>query len=204
MNLTNLLIFVYLFSSASFNYYLINFYMKYIPGNIYTNTIVASLSEATSAMLSGFIVQLLGPRNAITLCNILAGVSTIILWIAEKNDWIEEVPAFILLAKFGVCSFFAMLFMSTLIYFPSRYLGAVFGICNTVARSVTILAPMVAEVDTPIPELSVILTCFIAAILSRFLKMPDSLKLKEEETVETDKELEYKIEPEESNDDAKI
>ena len=100
---------------------------------------------------------------------------------AEKNGWISEVPGLILLAKFGVCAGFAMLYMCTLVYFPSRYLGAVFGLCNTAARAVTILAPMVAELDTPIPELSVILTCLVATILSRFLKIPKEEKLMEQQ-----------------------
>ena len=56
-NLTNLLIFIYLACTASFVYYLINFYLKYIPGNTYINTIVATLAEAISALLSGLIVK---------------------------------------------------------------------------------------------------------------------------------------------------
>ena len=130
-------------------------------------------------MLSGLIVSLAGPRNSITLVNLLAAVATIGLWIAEVNEWLKEVPALILLAKFGVCAGFAMLYMSTLVYFPSHYLGAVFGICNTAARAVTILAPMVAELPTPIPELSVIITCVAGSVLTRFLKVPEGLKLKE-------------------------
>ena len=158
---------------------MINFYLKYIPGNVFVNTIIASLSEAVSTLLSGLIVNLAGPRNSITLVNSLAGIATIGLWIAEVQEWLKEVPALILLAKFGVCAGFAMLYMSTLVYFPSHYLGAVFGICNTAARAATISAPMVAELPTPIPELSVIITCLFAVILTRFLKIPDDLKLKE-------------------------
>ena len=177
-NLSNLIIFVYLFSSASFNYYMINFYLKYIPGNIYVNSIIASLSESISTLLSGLIVTLAGPRNSISLMNTMAGLSTVGLWAAEVNEWLGEVPALILLAKFGVCAGFAMLYMSTLVYFPSHYLGAVFGICNTAARAATISAPMVAELPTPIPELSVIITCTLAIVLTRLLKIPDDLKLK--------------------------
>ena len=151
---------------------MINFYLKYIPGNVYINTIIASLSEAISTLLSGLIVKVAGPRNSITLVNLLAGIATIGLWIAEVNEWLEEVPGLILLAKFGVCAGYAILYMSTLIYFPSHYLGAVFGLCNTAACAVTILAPMVAEMRTPIPELSLILTSSVAAILTRFLRVP--------------------------------
>ena len=84
--------------------------------------------------------------------------------------------------------------MSTLIYFSSRYLGAVFGLCNTAARAATILAPMVAELDTPTPELSIILTCLFASIFSRFLKIPESSKLREGQEKETE---------EQQDDDAK-
>ena len=150
--------------------------MKYIPGNVFVNYIVASISEAVSVFVSGCMVNCLGARNAITLTNTIAGTATIVLWVAETKGWIEEVPAFILLAKFGVCSFFAMMYMSTLIYFPSRYLGAVFGLCNTAARATTILAPMVAELDTPIPELSFIMICLFSAVFSQFLKIPKNLK----------------------------
>ena len=174
--MTNLLIFVYLFCGVSFSYYLLNFYMKYIPGNVYTNTIVASIAEGSSAFVAGYLVKFLGARNSITTTNAIAGVATVVLWLAEVKGFIKEVPFFILLAKFGVCSFFAMMYMSTLIYFPSRYLGAVFGICNTAARATTILAPMVAEVDTPIPELSLILICLLAVILSRLLVVPKDMK----------------------------
>ena len=119
--------------------------MKYIPGNTFINTIVAALAEGVSAMIAGFIVKSLGPTNSFTLANLMGAVATIFLWVAEIHDQISEIPVLILLAKFGVCAFFSMLYSNTLVYFPSRYLGAVFGIYNTVARAVTILSPMVAE-----------------------------------------------------------
>ncbi len=54
--------------------------------------------------------------------------------------------------------------------FSKMYLGRVFGICNVTARALTILAPMVAEAEEPVPESTIFLTCLIAAILSRNLK----------------------------------
>lgn len=60
MNLVNLLVFIYLFSVSSFDFYLINFYLKYIPGNVFTNTIVSSISSSISGYVSGIIVLKLG------------------------------------------------------------------------------------------------------------------------------------------------
>ena len=60
LNLTNLLVFIYLMSAASFDFYLINFYLKYIPGNVFVNTIVSSLSSGISCFISGIVVLKLG------------------------------------------------------------------------------------------------------------------------------------------------
>ena len=79
-------------------------------------------------------------------------------------------------AKFGASAAFAMLYMSTISYFPSRFMGIVFGICNVTARAVTILAPMVAEAPVPTPEFSMVASCFVAAILSRFIIKSDEVK----------------------------
>ena len=65
-----------------------------------------------------------------------------------------------------------MLYMCTLQFFPSQFLGTVFGICNVTARSITILSPMVAEADHPIPEILIIGTCLGAVILTRLLRTP--------------------------------
>ena len=168
----NLSIFVYLFVCASFNYYLITFYTKYIPGNVYVNTIVCSLAEAVSTWCAGPTVRLLKPRNSITIAFSMCGVFSIGLWLVQAADATGLIPVVILGARFGICAGFGMLYMCTLYYFPSRHTGSVFGICNTVARAITILSPMVAETPAPIPVMSIIISCVVAGALSRLLREP--------------------------------
>lgn len=86
LNLANVLIFVYLFCAASFNYYLINFYLKYIPGDIFINSIVASLAETTAHWLSGFISIKFGPANGMCASFCLAGCAGAALWFCDAND----------------------------------------------------------------------------------------------------------------------
>ena len=173
-NLTNWLIFVYLFCAASFNYYLLNFYLKYMPGDLYTNSIVSSLSEAVAHILAGWIVTKVGPVNGLSFALFLATLSAFSLWVCTAKDWLEPVPFTVLAAKFGTGGAFAMLYMSTLQFFPPRFLGRVFGTCNVTARFVTIMAPMIAEAPDPLPELIMIISCLIGAILARFLHKPSS------------------------------
>ena len=109
-----MLIFVFLFSSASFNYYLVNFYLKYIPGNIFVNTIVSSIAETLSAYFAGFVILKLGAPNSLTTMFTVGGISGIFLWLATSKDWLSMIPFIVLTAKLGVASAFGMLYMSTL------------------------------------------------------------------------------------------
>lgn len=77
-----------------------------------------------------------------------------------------------------------MVYMCTLQYFPSRFLGTVFGVCNVTARAITIMSPMVAEAAQPTPVLTIILTCLGAVIATRFLKVPDFNKKVDEHKVD--------------------
>lgn len=161
-----------MFSAASFDYYLINFYLKYIPGNVFINTIVSSLSSGVSCYISGVIILKLGSQNGMCITFALCFFSAILLLIAESSKWLNVIPFAVLAAQFGVSSAFGMLYMCTLQYFPSQFLGTVFGVCNVTARSVTIMSPMVAEAAQPTPVLTIILSCLGAVIATRFLKIP--------------------------------
>ena len=180
-HIVNLVVFVLMFSVTSFNYYLVNFYLKYIPGNVFINTIVAAVADFIAHILAGVIVRFIGNRNAFTLSFILTFVSGILLWYFANNDMIDKVPYAVLSAKFGASAAFAMLYMSTISYFPSRFMGIVFGICNVTARAITILAPMIAEAPEPIPEISMVISCFVASILSRCIVKTDEVKPSPEE-----------------------
>lgn len=80
LNLVNLAIFVYMFSATSFNYYLINFYLKYIPGNIFINTIVAAVADCVAHIMIGIVVKKIGNRNAFTISYIITFVAGVSLW----------------------------------------------------------------------------------------------------------------------------
>ena len=114
LNLTNLLVFVFLFSSVSFDYYLINFYLKYIPGNVYVNSIVSSVSAAVATYLSGILVVKLGSQNAILASYVLSFFAGILLMVAEANEWGALIAFSVLAAMFGVSSAFTILYSGTL------------------------------------------------------------------------------------------
>ena len=93
-----MLIFVFLFSAASFDYYLINFYLKYIPGNVFVNTIVSSVSSGIATFLSGSLVIKFGSRNGMGLTFGLCCIAGAVLLMAESSEWLSGIPFTVLVA----------------------------------------------------------------------------------------------------------
>jgi len=50
---TNLWAAILIYSEASFNFYLLNFYLKYFPGNIYENSTFFACSDLVAFILAG-------------------------------------------------------------------------------------------------------------------------------------------------------
>jgi hypothetical protein len=52
----NLIIMIMAWSASSFCFYIIGFYIKYIPGNVFHNVVSTSVADAISSIAVGFIV----------------------------------------------------------------------------------------------------------------------------------------------------
>jgi hypothetical protein len=50
----NLLVMNVAWSAASFSFYMVNYYLKYLPGDMFSNVIIAGVSEAIINIISGF------------------------------------------------------------------------------------------------------------------------------------------------------
>ena len=160
-----------------------------MPGDIFTNSIISSISETFGHGSGSCIALKLGPKSGMTFAFSIAAASAALLWLSNANEWLGPVPVSILAGKFGTGAAFAMLYMSTLQFFPNQYMGRVFGTCNVTARLMTVMSPMVAEAPDPTPELVMLASCAIAAILTRFLKRPKELDIADEAKAEQGIEL---------------
>tara|TARA_B110000305_G_C19258402_1_gene548290 strand:+ start:632 stop:919 length:288 start_codon:yes stop_codon:yes gene_type:complete len=89
------------------------------------------------------------------------------------SDWV--IPFAILGAKFGITSAFCYLYFAQVNFFASAYLGLVMGFSNVFGRIVSISAPIVAELNDPVPMMSAVVICFMAFGLALQLKQPKEL-----------------------------
>lgn len=138
-HLANVLVLLFLWIAASFDYFLINFQMKYIDGDIYVNTIVSSVSEVIAYLISGALYSTLGPKISFIgsfSIAIVGSVFYVIFGEAHKT----LIPVMILGSKFGISGAFNLVYLANSL-FPPIYASTTFGIFNIFARLASMLAP---------------------------------------------------------------
>jgi hypothetical protein len=86
------------------------------------------------------------------------------------DQFLQLMPFFVVIAKFGVAGAFNLVYISNADVFPTLFCATAMGICNFFARVVTIMAPEVAEQPAPLPMGIFVTLCSIAAFLTQFIR----------------------------------
>lgn len=154
--------------ASAFTTFMIGFYIKYIPGDIYTNVIISSLSESTACLVSGVFGVLIGTKWSLSISFLIGGIFGVMLcFIPEENSLM--CLTCLLLTKFGVSSSLNLTFLITSEYFPVMYSSQVFAACSLLSRLISIFSPLIAEVPAPIPMMIYGVFCFLSVFGTMFL-----------------------------------
>ncbi len=164
----NLIILLFLWVASAFDYYLINFQLKYIDGDIYVNTIVSSVSEVTAYIVSGALYQKIGPKISFVVSFII-GIIGSLFYIIFADNAKSFIPYMVLGSKFGISGSFNVVYLANGL-FPPVYSSTTFGLCNFFARFASMLAPIFAEFPKPIPMTIFCIMAGIAAGVSMLLR----------------------------------
>ncbi|TNV80292.1 hypothetical protein FGO68_gene6246 [Halteria grandinella] len=164
----NLLILIFVWMASAFNYFLINFRMKYLGGNIFVNIAVAASSEIVAYTCSGIFYQKIGIRFTLMGAFAISCLGSICLIIWGNNATL--IPIMILATRFGVSATFNISYLANAQLMPAIFAGTAIGICNLFAKMSTIIAPLLAEVRDPIPMTVFALFTGLAAGVSWFIK----------------------------------
>ena len=81
------------------------------------------------------------------------------------------IAIFVGVAKFGISAAFNMIFICFMELIPTIFTATLFGLGNTSARIVTVLAPPIAEIKGALPQIITLALVGIGA-LSSFLIIP--------------------------------
>lgn len=80
------MILVAVWVGSSFNYYLINFALKYSLGDIYLNTFVSATSELPATLVAGLLYHHMGIRFTLVFLFTLAIVGSLALTIIRVDN----------------------------------------------------------------------------------------------------------------------
>lgn len=82
----NLIVMAYMWGACSFSYYMIVFKLKYLPGDIFENSLASGLSEFISLTSAGFLYTRLGIKMSFVVLFGLAILGgTLILTLGEDD-----------------------------------------------------------------------------------------------------------------------
>lgn len=132
-----------------FGFFLINFTIKYLNGNVFYNYFMNSVSQVLSNICAGILFKKTGIKPTLLTgctCGILGSLMYILF--GEYEDY---VPYMVLFSKFGCSCCFSVMFIITTVLYPAALVSRVLWICNFFARTLAVFAPIVAEYESPLP-----------------------------------------------------
>ena len=167
--LINFICAVLIYSFVTYNYFLMGLYMKYAVGEIFLNTLLSSLSELV-AYLSVFIMFKFVRLKLILV--VFSSMSIIfgVLLMFDLPIWTATVS--LILARFGTQAVFPCShYLNNSGLFNPLFVPFLYGIGNLVAKSLTILAPQIVELQEPIPIISFLSASLGILVCSTLIKM---------------------------------
>ena len=139
----NLFIYIWTWIVASFSYYLTYFFIKYLEGDVFTNTIGAALSEMIGYIVTGFIYEVLGLKTSYVVHFLLGALgSALYLFVVPHHP--DVTPIILLFTVYGLSSNCIDNWLSNSRLFPVIYASTTNGIASFFARFLNILVPQVA------------------------------------------------------------
>ena len=153
--------------ALGFSYTLINFELKYLPGDIYSNSYVSAIAEVIAKLGAGVVLMRLGMKPLFAAGFFIAFMGSFnLLYLGPTVD-----PLFasmlIMMTKFGVSMGWVAASLCLIELFPASLVATAFGICNVCNKSVSMMGPLVAEVAPPTPMIIVATVCAIAGLLTQ-------------------------------------
>jgi hypothetical protein len=112
--MVNFLIMLVIWSANSSSYYIVNFYLKYLPGDIFLNSAGAGVSEIVAVLLAGYIYLKVGLKKGLFMSYVISAIGAVLIMIFFYEK--RAMPILVLVAKFGVSGAFGLIYVSNMIF----------------------------------------------------------------------------------------
>lgn len=115
----NLIGSVILWAMSSFNFYMLTFFLKYFPGNIFENSLCFALSDVVAFTLSGLVIKYTRVNNGFRLAFLISSVGGVLYLFFSKEA--AYIPIFVCLSRVGVTMAFNLGYISVPRLFPIKF-----------------------------------------------------------------------------------
>lgn len=161
----------------AFNFYLLTFTMKYFSGSIFSNSLAFAFSDVVAFTLSGFIIKRMSIISGYKIAFIISfagGVlfvlfETVSALIFSGADMTVLVALLACLCRMGGTMAFNIGYISVPRLFPIKFQSTVYAIVNFSAHIVACLAPLVAEIPSPVPFVGFLAAIGVSALFLKTL-----------------------------------
>ena len=157
-----------LWGVTALNYYLIAYYMKYVPGNLYVNTTVSTVSELSAYATSGVIYSYVGGNKTFMVSFLIAALGGLLIAFIPADGYL--IASFVFIAKFGIAISYNLVYVITASLFPTERSATAFGLCEMSAMLCSVMSPVLAELKGSTPMLFYSGTSILALISALFLR----------------------------------
>jgi len=193
-----------MWSASCFSNYLLNFLNKYLEGSIYLNNYYEGIAGLFATAVGASLYSKLGKRYAFIISFAFALIGGILIYLLEAGtiDIPQNflltfsgspkvrhtkainylVPKVTFLAKFGISLAFLCTYQASFsdeTTFPTAVRSSAIGTCQFFARGLTILAPEITELPSPLPIIAFLCIATLALFTSfTFSDQPVNSELK--------------------------
>ena len=153
--------------ALGFAYTLVSFELKYLPGDIYSNSYTSAIAEIIAKLGAGFILMRVGFKPLFVLAFLISfmGAFNLLQTGSDTDPMVASV--LVMMTKFGVSMGWVAAILLTIELFPSSLVATAYGICNVLNKLVSMIAPLVAEIAPPTPMIIVAIITTIAGFLTQ-------------------------------------
>ena len=158
----NLLITTVAWMVMTLGYYIINLVLKYLNGNIFTNSYTTACGEIIGKLTAGFCIIRIGLKKMYLLAFGLAILGAVLMIVFAEYGTL--IPYCVFISKLGYSMGFVGCYFNIVLLFPTILKSSSMGFCNIFGRIAGIFAPFIAELVPPI-NLLILLACTAIALL---------------------------------------
>ena len=163
----NLIAISFLYAQSSFNFFLLTFFLKYFPGNLFENAVYFALSDLVAFVSAGTILKYTSTSTTIRIGAVMALLGSGSYLIAYTN--LSLVPITLSLARIGQSIMFNTSIISVGRLFSTNLVSTAYGFVNLASHIFACLSPFAAELTPPIPFFVFILLILIGIVSTFYL-----------------------------------